>query len=255
VSAPGRAQWYAEWYRDFGEDYEREPYLASTAGDVDFVEQELGGDRSRRILDLGCGTGRHAIELARRGYRVTGLDLSPSMLERARAAARRAGVEVRLVRGDARHLPFVREFDAVVSLCEGAFSLMEDDEGDRLILAGVRQALAPGGVFVLETGNALYQIVHNLDAATFDPLTLREHFPLARATADGATFTVDCTQRYYTCPELRLLLAGLGFGRVRCYGGFDRGSLSRDDFNMVVVANLTDASPTSPLAAALPDTE
>ncbi|MHB0878341.1 MAG: class I SAM-dependent methyltransferase [Anaerolineae bacterium] len=234
----GHGEWYAAWYRDFGDEYRREPYLASTGADVDFIEQELAGDRTKRILDLGCGTGRHAIELARRGYSVTGLDLSPSMLAQAEAAARGEGLAVRFVRGDARAIPFAAEFDAVISMCEGAFSLMEEDEHDHLILAGVRRALRPGGVFVLETGNAAYQIVHNRDTASFALETLREHFPLERATTDGGTLTVASTQRYYTCPEMRLLLAGLGFGRVSFYGGFDRGPLTRDDFNMVVVASL-----------------
>ena len=125
-------------------------------------------------------------------------------------------------------------------MCEGAFSPTEDDERDRLILAGVRRALRPGGLLVLETSNALYQIVRNLDAATFDVETLRERFALQRTAADGTSLTVECTQRYYTCPELRTMLEGVGFRRVRFYGGFDRSPLARGDFNMVMVAVLPD---------------
>ncbi|MBN1425419.1 methyltransferase domain-containing protein, partial [Candidatus Fermentibacteria bacterium] len=72
------SQWYEELFTDYAGTYDREVFTQGTLGEVDFIEQELGGDRSKRILDVGCGTGRHAIELARRGYQVTGIDLSES---------------------------------------------------------------------------------------------------------------------------------------------------------------------------------
>ena len=73
-------RWYEELYKDF-ETYNEEPYTQSTRVEVDFVEQVIGHDHSKRILDVGCGNGRHTLELARRGYEVVGTDLSKSMLE------------------------------------------------------------------------------------------------------------------------------------------------------------------------------
>ena len=87
-------QWYEALFANYGKTYDKECFTQGTVGEVDFVERELGADRAKRILDIGCGTGRHAIELARRGYRVTGFDLSEGQLELARKKAAAAGVQV-----------------------------------------------------------------------------------------------------------------------------------------------------------------
>lgn len=134
-------RWYEELFEDYAESYEKEVFTQGTSGEADFLESEIGGDRSRRILDIGCGTGRHAIELAARGYRVTGIDLSESMLARARENARRRGVGVEFLRGDAREPRFLKEFDLVTMLCEGGFPLMETDEENFRILANAAAAL------------------------------------------------------------------------------------------------------------------
>lgn len=84
--------WYEALFVNYGKTYDNEPFTQGTAGEVDFVERELGSDRSKRILDIGCGTGRHAIELARRGYHVTGFDLSEGQLSLARQKAAAADV-------------------------------------------------------------------------------------------------------------------------------------------------------------------
>ena len=65
-------KWYEALFANYAKSYDQEPFTQGTVGEVDFVERELASDRTRRILDIGCGTGRHAIELARRGYQVTG---------------------------------------------------------------------------------------------------------------------------------------------------------------------------------------
>jgi len=121
-------QWYEELFEDFAESYEEEEFTKGTQGEVDFIETEIDYDRSRHILDVGCGTGRHSLELARRGYRVTGLDLSESMLAKARSRASKEKLDVEFIRGDARLFSFPEAFDVVIMLCEGAFSLMETDE-------------------------------------------------------------------------------------------------------------------------------
>jgi predicted TPR repeat methyltransferase len=76
-------KWYEELYENFAENYEKEVFSQGTIGEVDFIEKEIAFDKSRTILDLGCGTGRHTIELTKRGYSVTGLDLSETQLRKA----------------------------------------------------------------------------------------------------------------------------------------------------------------------------
>ena len=129
-------QWYEELFENYAQSYDRESFTQGTVQEVDFIEQELGFDKTLTILDVGCGTGRHAIELARRGYTVTGVDLSESQLDRARQKASQANVTVSFIRRDARDLDYVGEFDVGLIICEGAFSLMETDQMNFQILSG-----------------------------------------------------------------------------------------------------------------------
>jgi ubiquinone/menaquinone biosynthesis C-methylase UbiE len=118
-------KWYEELFTNYVEKYEKESFTQGTMGEVDFIESEIKRDKSCRILDVGCGTGRHAIELAKRGYSVTGVDLSENMLNRAREKAIDTGVQLDFEKADARNLPFEDEFDLVIMLCEGAFPPIE----------------------------------------------------------------------------------------------------------------------------------
>jgi LysM repeat protein/soluble lytic murein transglycosylase-like protein len=93
------------------------------------------------VLDVGCGTGRHAIELCKRGYSVTGVDLSDSMLKKAAENAHNEGVDVDFIKADACNLTFEKEFDLTIMICEGAFPLMETDEMNFEILKNAAKAL------------------------------------------------------------------------------------------------------------------
>jgi SAM-dependent methyltransferase len=205
-------RWYEELYEDF-ETYNKESYTQSTKAEVDFVEQEIGHDHSKRILDVGCGNGRHTLELARRDYMVVGIDLSESMLARGHQIAKAENLNVDLIQCDARELKFQEEFDTVIMLCEGAFSLMEEDQMDRLILANVFRALRLNGKLILTVPNAVFMLTQQSDAS-FDPVTFREVFKLEKTRPDGRKKMLDCTQRYYTCPELNWLLRQVGFKSV-----------------------------------------
>ena len=217
-------QWYEELYEDFAA-YDKESYIQSTRSDVDFIEGEIGHDQSKRILDVGCGNGRHALELARRGYAVVGVDLSESMLTQGRKIAKLEKLTVDLIQRDARKLKYYKEFDTVIMLCEGAFSLMEEDEMDRLILANTFRALRVHGKLILTVFNAVFMLTQQSDAS-FDPLTFRETFKLEKIIPDGRKKMLDCTQRYYTCPELNWLLRQVGFKTVEFFactkGGYNR---------------------------------
>ena len=121
-------QWYESLFENYARKYDKECFVQGTVSECDFIEQEIGRDKSLNIIDIGCGTGRHAIELTKRGYKVTGVDLSVSQLARAREKAKEVGVSIVFQKQDARDLPFENEFDLVLMLCEGGFPLMETDE-------------------------------------------------------------------------------------------------------------------------------
>lgn len=77
-------QWYEELFENYGMKYDNESFTQGTRGECDFIEKEIAYNQKTKILDIGCGTGRHAIELTKRGYTVVGIDLSESLLQRAK---------------------------------------------------------------------------------------------------------------------------------------------------------------------------
>jgi SAM-dependent methyltransferase len=144
---PG-VEWWQTTFSDL--DYwkwEGIPSEKYTLGDVGFIEKTLALPAGSRLLDLGCGFGRHSIELTRRGYRMTALDWSEPFLVVAREKASEAGVEVDFARGDMRAMEFRDEFDGAF-LWENTFGIF-DDAGNLAVLRCVAQALKPGGRFLV----------------------------------------------------------------------------------------------------------
>jgi 2-polyprenyl-3-methyl-5-hydroxy-6-metoxy-1,4-benzoquinol methylase len=113
-------QWYEALFENNARKYDNEVFTQGTIGECDFIENEINFDRSLRILDVGCGTGRHSIELTKRGYSVIGIDLSESQLARAKEKAAAQNLQIDFRRHDARKLPFKSEFGLAIMLCEGA---------------------------------------------------------------------------------------------------------------------------------------
>ena len=249
-------KWYEELFRDYGEKYENESFAQGTVGECDFIEKEIGRGHGARILDIGCGTGRHAIELAKRGYAVVGIDLSESLLKKAEEKALARGLGIDFQRIDARSLPFASEFDLAIMLCEGAFPLMETDEMNFCILQGAAKALKPGGKLIFTTLNGLFPLFHSLDeffAAdrkegnaeygnhSFDLMTFRDHNTTTVVDDLGNKKELQCDERYYVPSEIAWLLKSLGFAQIDIFGArlgaFSRADkLTADDFEMLVVA-------------------
>ncbi len=249
-------QWYQSLFENYGRRYDHESFTQGTAGECDFLEREAGFNREVRILDIGCGTGRHTVEMAKRGYLVTGVDLSESMLAMAREKAALAGVTPEFLQGDARKLKFRHAFDMVTMLCEGAFPLMETDEMNFRILKNAARALVPGGKLIFTTLNGLFPLFNSTvdffenntgeeDAGyeniRFDLMTFRQFDTTIFTDDAGITRSLECSERFYIPSEINWMLRSLRFRTIGIYGA-RLGAFSRDhkltaeDFEMLVIA-------------------
>ncbi len=247
-------QWYEKLFENYGETYDKESFTHGTLGEVDFLEQEMQSNKNLRVLDVGCGTGRHAIELTKRGYQVVGIDLSDSQLAKAKAKASQEGLEIPFLKADARTLPFHQEFDVAIMICEGAFPLMETDQMNFEILQSVANALKSKGLFIFTTLNGLFPITHSLqvdeeeeqggshfDFHNFDWLTMRSHSTATVQDDSGQIQTMEVDERFYLPSEIHWLLSTLGFQSIEFFGAklgaFSRqDALTPDDFEMLVIA-------------------
>lgn len=249
-------QWYEELFENYGMKYDNECYTQGTIGECDFIEKEIGYDKSLRILDIGCGTGRHTIELTKRGYTVVGVDLSNSLLEQARRKASMANLQIDFQKQDARSLPFLNEFDLVIMLCEGGFSLMETDKMNYQILRNASNALKQKGKLIFTTLNALFPLFHSVrdffdsnakegnstcHSVSFDLMTFRESNIVQAEDDLGNKKELHCNERYYTPSEITWLLETLDFNAIDIFGAklgaFSRNDkLSTEDFEMLVIA-------------------
>lgn len=250
-------QWYEALFENYANKYEKEVFTKGTSGECDFIEKEIGFDKNLKILDIGCGTGRHSIELAKRGYNVTGIDLSNSMLKKAKENAKKQNVRVVFEKHDARKLLFNSEFDIVIMLCEGGFSLMETDEMNFHILENASKALkSENSKLIFTTLNGLFPLFHSVkeffesqkkdgtaecSENTFDLMTFREHNVTTIVDDDGHKKELHCNERYYVPSEITWMLKSLGFTSIDIFGA-KLGAFSRDDqlttedYEMLIIA-------------------
>jgi ubiquinone/menaquinone biosynthesis C-methylase UbiE len=154
------------------------------------------------------------------------------MLAAAQKEAHQAGLDVEFIQGDARFLEFNQEFDAVIILCEGGFSLMETDEMDFQILQGAARALRPGGRLFLTAPSAACMLANLKEDQDFDPLRLREIFNLQLDNSQGEMISLECSQRYYTYPELERILSQLVFREIVPFAVTGEGYAEADYFSI-----------------------
>jgi SAM-dependent methyltransferase len=225
--------------------YNEQVFTKNTVAEVDFLLDELQLLPGSAILDVGCGTGRHSIELAKRGYAVTGLDLSAEMLSKAVSAARDENVSVEWIRANATAFVFPERFDAAICLCEGAFGLLgqADDPIDQplSILCNVSRSLKPHGkaLFTVLSAAAMLRKYQNSDVAEgrFDPLTLVESSEVPPRNGLPA---IAVRERGFLPTELRLLFRIAGLSVAEMWGGtagnWGHRPLDLDEIEIMIVA-------------------
>ncbi len=227
--------------------YMENVFTKNALEEVDFMLQELALPAGSQILDVGCGTGRHSVELARRGFQMTGIDISTGMLKEAQRYADQLGVEVDLIHADATTYKAEKEFDAAICICEGAFGLLgsyEDPyERDLNILRNINRALKADGLLILTVLNGLRKIraatQEMITDGTFNPLTLTETFPMEYEDA-GEVKTITVRERGFAPSELVLILRVAGFSVEQIWGGtagnWQRRAVDMDEIEIMAIA-------------------
>jgi SAM-dependent methyltransferase len=207
--------WFESAAEHLGAAYLRYSFTRGTDQEIDFLVGVLGLEPGMRVLDVGCGPGRHAHALARRGMVVHGVDISRRFVELAEADAPAGATFERL---DARSMAFDAEFDAAISLCQGAFGLAGmpgsavpaiDPDGE--ILDGMARAVRSGGAVGLSAFSSYYQVRALDDPAAFDADHGVNHETTELRSETGSVIEHDLWTSCFTPRELRLMarLAGL----------------------------------------------
>ena len=242
----GRMHWTQTFFTDLYRRVGLEDKLDFGPIEAKAVKKALKLRKGNKVLDICCGIGRHAVPLAEMGLRVTGLDYNASYLRRARALARRAGVEVRFIKGDMREIDFDSEFNAVVNLFT-SFGYY-DDETNQRILESIARALKPRGHLMIDVMNkdwlmANYQkwrVTESKDCILlndheFDPLRSRMKSRWRCIKGDKVIEMGEFELRLYSAPELGQSIEAAGMEVVDVYGGLELEPFCRESRRLVMV--------------------
>ncbi|MFQ5708405.1 MAG: methyltransferase domain-containing protein [bacterium] len=238
--------WYKDW---FGQDYlkvypHRDEQEAKKQ--VDFVEKIVPLQSAQRILDLGCGSGRHALELTRRGHHITCLDLSSVLLRLAREKSGGDDCCIRFVQADMRYIPFSNAFDVILSFFT-TFGYFRKDSENLQTLVSIQEALTPGGKFLQDYLNKTF-VVENLipfdsrQANGFEIIQERRYNRSEERIEkkitlkeNGKTREYFESVRLYTLEEMKQLLRQTKLNLECTFGDFDGSPFTKESPRLILV--------------------
>lgn len=221
-------------------------FTKNTIPEVEFLLEVLDLSPGARILDIGCGAGRHSVELAKRGYDVTGADISSGMLEQASILAKEKDVNVNWVLADATKSLPKGEYNAAICLCEGSIGLLNpgDDPIDHTlsVLKNIHSVLKPGARMVLNALSAHRMIrahtQEDVDCGIFDPMTTIG-FSQEEVPSGTDKPAISALEKGFTPIELSLFLRMAGFKVLHLYGGtagnWGKRPLELDEYEIMAI--------------------
>ena len=224
-----------DWYVSAFADTADMAWTDRTEAEVERAMRMLKPQGGERVLDLACGSGRHALELKRQGFEVVGADISPELLEIARSDAEKEGLEVEFVEADLRELEFEAEFDIVLSLNDGAIGYLETEAENLRTFEVISRSLKAGGRHLMQLPNVLYAQEHLPQKSWISGnamIELVEHrWNKRERYMEGAMIPVrfgevleelkpiEFRQRLYTVEELRQIMSSVGMEVDRVFHG------------------------------------
>jgi SAM-dependent methyltransferase len=241
-----------DWFRTFFRGLFVEFWLAAptpeqTEKEADFLQEMLQIAPPARLLDVPCGGGRHALSLAARGYRMTGVDISPEFLAAAKKETKSRSAEITWEQREMRDLPGTASFDG--AYCLGNSFGYDDEEGNAAFLHAVARSLKPGARYVLDTGYVLEALLPTLqDRSWYEiggmlALSQRRYDPeTGRLTVEYTLIQNDVTEkrtmsaRLYTVREISGLLADAGFTDVQRFSSLEKEPFKVGSHRLLVVA-------------------
>jgi cyclopropane fatty-acyl-phospholipid synthase-like methyltransferase len=243
---PKKPEWWQDVFGSFRPVFDSISVRQSNS-QARYLIEKLRLKPGQRFLDCPCGIGRIALPLAKRGIKVTGVDITPSYLDELSAVARRRSLKLDLLCDDMRRIKFRNRFDAAANL-QTSIGYFAKDADDKLILRRMFDALKPGGRFMLQTVNRDWILAHwqGNDWAEFGDMTLlqRRRFDhrtskmhaLWRFINHGEARSYDITLRLYSYHELARMLEAVGFVNVEGFGSMKDEPINRDTRDMWVVS-------------------
>lgn len=230
----------SDWYRSAfpPEETSKRPWADRTGDEVDRAMAMLGASGGERVLDLACGTGRHSLELARRGFSVVGVDISPDLLAIAEADAGEESLDASFLAADLRKLEFEDEFDIVLNLNDGAIGYFETEEENHRTFEVISRALKSGGRNLVQLPNVLYaraRLPQRSWIPSANMVELVEHrwnkgdrymegamIPLRFGEVLEGLKGIEFRQRLYTIEELTEIYSSVGMSFERVFHGNGR---------------------------------
>ena len=245
--------WFEDFFHGVTLDLWRKAIPAKqTIDEADFLAGELQIKPKARLLDVPCGNGRVSIELAKRGFRVTGLDISAEFIEEARAAVvKTEGIQAKFILGDMRELDFAATFDG--AFCFGnSFGFMKYVDMGKF-LNGVARALKPGARFIAETAMAAESLLPDFEEQTSHEvgdisLTIKERYIAEESCVDseyiferkGMSETRKAKHWIYTVAEITRMLEQAGFEVIEIFGSLKREPYKLGSNDLIVIARKPD---------------